>query len=185
MRSSGEMLRRIHESEMSVKRRCPHNEVDTCSHEIFAFISLRPSRLLLLHSVIDCDPEIRTNQLDKPTVFTTNLCLYVLAIHWSCFLCGESLLLGLWKQFIRVFFYNSRLIRWIQQNKNYKKISRGLAGGLSPEFACLVIRHSNHYTRMFSVAAAEAVIESYSWYCKISHEKEFSIQWVILSNSSN
>ena len=118
-----------------------------------------------------CDrlwPRDQTNQLDKPTVFTPNLCLCVLVIHWSCFLCGESILLGLWKQFIRVFFYNFHLIIRIQQNENYKKKSRDLTKDWT-WIPCLTVRHSNHYTSMFSVVVwgCNWILSMYGWFCLI------------------
>ena len=45
------------------------------------------------------------------------------------------------------FFHNSRLIRWIQQNKVYQKF-----WDLTKDWTqipCLVVSHSNHYIRMF------------------------------------
>ena len=57
------------------------------------------------------------------------------------------------------FFHNSRLIRWIQQNKIYKKF-RDLTKNFS---------HTNHYTRMIL--------------CLCEDEIESIHDWVVLSNS--
>ena len=46
-------------------------------------------------------------------------------------------------------FHNSRLIRWIQQDKIYQKNWR-FGQGLN-QIACWAVSHSSHYTRMFSV----------------------------------
>ena len=46
-------------------------------------------------------------------------------------------------------FHNSRLIRWIQQDKTYKKTSELTRDGT--QIACLAVSHSNRYSRMFSM----------------------------------
>ena len=68
------------------------------------------------------------------------------------------------------FFHNSRLIKWIQQNKNYKKIQRLTRDWV--QIACLAIRHSNHYTRMFSVLV---------WGCNLSNSSNLS-NWKKISS---
>ena len=64
------------------------------------------------------------------------------------------------------FFHNSRLIRWIQQDKIYKKI---LDQGLNPDRLLSCQQRSNHYTGMVFVLV---------WGCNW-------ILFVYLYNSSN
>ena len=65
------------------------------------------------------------------------------------------------------FFHNSRLIRWIQQNKIYKKF-RDLTRNWT-WIACLTVRHLNHYTTMFSVLVwgCNWILFMHGWFCPI------------------
>ena len=65
------------------------------------------------------------------------------------------------------FFHNSRLIRWIQQKKIYKKF-RDLTSDWT-QITCLTVRHPNHYTRVFSVFVwgYNWILFMHGWFCPI------------------
>ena len=64
------------------------------------------------------------------------------------------------------FFHNSRLIRWIQQDKIYKKI---LDQGLNPDRLLSCQQRSNHYTGMIFVFVwgCNWILFVYGWFCPI------------------
>ena len=65
------------------------------------------------------------------------------------------------------FFHSSRLIRWIQQNKIYKKF-RDLSRNRT-QINCLAVRRLSHYTRMFSVllSGCNWMLFMHGWFCPI------------------
>ena len=65
------------------------------------------------------------------------------------------------------FFHNSRLIRWIQQNKIYKKF-RDLIRNWT-QVTCLTVRHLNHYTKLVSVPVwgYNWILFMLKWFCPV------------------
>ena len=65
------------------------------------------------------------------------------------------------------FLHNARLIRWIQQNKIYKKLIHLTRDWT--QITCLAVSHSNHYTRMFSmlVWGCNWILFMHRWFCLI------------------
>ena len=66
-----------------------------------------------------------------------------------------------------MFFSIILVIRWIQQNKIYKKI-RDLTKDWT-QIPCLAVIHSNHYTSMFSVLVWDYkwILSMHGWFCQI------------------